>query len=365
MRSRAALLALFLLAAPLAARAQPFQGLYVGAGAGYDLLTAVRVTPTVPGVGSFGLTVDKSSGLAALGSMGYGFGNGWRLEVEGDFLRNGISLSQVRLPAATALGIRIPTTITGSLASSSGYLLSYGALANALYDFDIGSRYVFPYLGIGAGYIWNDLTNSGKFAFQAIAGLSFPVPNVPGLSLTAQYRFLDVTAGEHYSTTIATPVGRIPVGVKVGPQQNHSFLLGVRYAFNVTPPAPPPAPASSSAPVAAPAPAPARSYLVFFDWDKATLSDRARQIVREAANASTRVRYTRIRVNGYTDTSGSVRYNMTLSLRRAQAVAAELVRDGVSRSAIVIRGYGESHLLVPTGPNVREPQNRRVEIVIS
>jgi len=69
-------------------------------------------------------------------------------------------------------------------------------------------------------------------------------------------------------------------------------------------------------------------------------------------------------VNGYTDTSGSAAYNQTLSLRRAENVAAELVRDGVPRATIAIRGFGETHLLIPTGPGVREPQNRRVEIVI-
>jgi outer membrane protein OmpA-like peptidoglycan-associated protein len=116
--------------------------------------------------------------------------------------------------------------------------------------------------------------------------------------------------------------------------------------------------------VAAPAPAPARSYLVFFDWDKATLTDRARQIVKEAADNSTRVQVTRIEVNGYTDTSGTPQYNQGLSVRRAQAVANELVRDGVPKDIISIQGFGETHLLVPTGPNVREPQNRRVEIVL-
>jgi OOP family OmpA-OmpF porin len=55
--------------------------------------------------------------------------------------------------------------------------------------------------------------------------------------------------------------------------------------------------------VAAPAPAPARSYLVFFDWDKATLTERARAIIKVAADNSTRVQYTRIEVNGYTDTA--------------------------------------------------------------
>jgi OOP family OmpA-OmpF porin len=53
-----------------------------------------------------------------------------------------------------------------------------------------------------------------------------------------------------------------------------------------------------------------------------------------------------------------------LSVRRAQAVAAELVKDGVPRNAISIQGFGETHLLVQTDDNVREPQNRRVEILI-
>jgi outer membrane protein OmpA-like peptidoglycan-associated protein len=103
---------------------------------------------------------------------------------------------------------------------------------------------------------------------------------------------------------------------------------------------------------------------VFFDWDKATLTDRARQIIREAAENSTRVQYTRIEVNGYTDTSGTPQYNQRLSVRRAESVAAELVKNGVPRNAITIQGFGETRLLVPTGPNVREPQNRRVEIII-
>ena len=103
---------------------------------------------------------------------------------------------------------------------------------------------------------------------------------------------------------------------------------------------------------------------MFFDWDKANLTDRARQIVSEAAANSTKVQYTRLEVNGYTDTSGTPKYNQGLSIRRAQSVAAELVKDGVPKSAIAIQGFGETHLLVPTGQGVREPQNRRVEIII-
>ena len=65
-----------------------------------------------------------------------------------------------------------------------------------------------------------------------------------------------------------------------------------------------------------------------------------------------------------TDTSGTPAYNKGLSVRRAQAVAAELVKNGVARNSIAIQGFGDTKLLVPTGPNTREPQNRRVEIII-
>ncbi|WP_048859361.1 OmpA family protein, partial [Novacetimonas hansenii] len=79
---------------------------------------------------------------------------------------------------------------------------------------------------------------------------------------------------------------------------------------------------------------------------------------------------TRIEVNGYTDNSAAQpgprgqQYNMGLSLRRANSVKAELIRDGVPANAIDIQGYGEAHPLVPTGPDTREPQNRRVEIIL-
>ncbi len=142
--------------------------------------------------------------------------------------------------------------------------------------------------------------------------------------------------------------------VSSGGFRGWAFNGGIRYALGVAP-----------LPVAGP-PAPpliARSYLVFFDWDHADMTDRARQIVATAAANFGRVQVTQIDVNGYTDTSGPPRYNQNLSVARAKTVQAELVRDGVPENAITIRGYGETHLLVPTGPNVRSPPNRRVEIV--
>jgi len=225
------------------------------------------------------------------------------------------------------------------------------------YDFNDLSPNFVPYVGIGAGYQWvresfnvggfSGNKTEGGFATQGILGVAFPIDSVPGLSPTTDYRFLAMPGTRTYDNNI-----------KLGNNLNNTITFGVRYAFGATPPpAPPP-------PMATPAPAPARSYLVFFDWDKEDLTDRARQIVAEAAANSTKVQYTRIEVNGYTDTSGTPQYNQGLSVRRARAVAAELVKDGVPQAAIAIQGFGETHLLVPTGPGVREPQNRRVEIII-
>jgi outer membrane protein OmpA-like peptidoglycan-associated protein len=236
-----------------------------------------------------------------------------------------------------------------------------------------------PYVGAGVGYQWAYLNNStadsafasgvtanstaGSFAYQAILGAAIPLSGiVPGLALTADYRFMGLSGNRNYGNTITfvTPPIAIAGTSTHTDDYNHTFLIGLRYNFGV---APTPV-AAAPAPAPAPAVQPARSYLVFFDWDKADVTVRARQIIKEAADNSTHVEYTRIEVNGYTDTSGTPQYNQGLSVRRATAVQAELIKDGVPANAITTQGFGETHLLVPTGPGVREPQNRRVEIVI-
>jgi outer membrane protein OmpA-like peptidoglycan-associated protein len=56
---------------------------------------------------------------------------------------------------------------------------------------------------------------------------------------------------------------------------------------------------------------------------------------------------------------------MRLSRRRAESVAAELVKQGIPSSEIAIFAKGKMDLLVPTADGVKEPQNRRVQIVYS
>ena len=362
MRFRGALLATAFLATPVAVMAQPITGLYVGAGAGLHAPQDPNITPLARGYGTGRVQLDEDFGFNSNLAVGYGIGNGFRFEIEGDFAR-----SDVRHVSGTPF----PT-------ASSGTVRTWGVMANALYDMDIGFPWIYPYLGAGAGYQWTKLNHfaavaarrpvhlgdqrqSGAFAWQAIVGASFPIPNVPGLSLTADYRFMDILGGEKYDGLVDNAGVVAPSALKMHNQFNHDVVFGVRYAFNAPPP---PAPPTAPAPIAAPAPAPARSYLVFFDWDKANLTERAKSIVKEAADNSTRVQVTRIEVNGYTDTSGKATYNQDLSVRRAKAVAGELVRDGVPQNVINIQGFGDTHLLVSTGPGVREPQNRRVEIII-
>jgi|1185.fasta_scaffold160262_2 outer membrane protein OmpA-like peptidoglycan-associated protein len=71
-----------------------------------------------------------------------------------------------------------------------------------------------------------------------------------------------------------------------------------------------------------------------------------------------------VEVIGHTDTLGDVSYNQQLSLNRAAMIRASLTRDGVDPNAISIAGRGKLDLLVPTGDQVPEPQNRRVEITV-
>jgi hypothetical protein len=112
-----------------------------------------------------------------------------------------------------------------------------------------------------------------------------------------------------------------------------------------------------------PATAQPAAFLVFFDWNQATLTGQAHQIIRQAADLALRTRAPVV-VNGFTDTSGTVGYNNGLSWRRVEAVAGELERDGIPRSALHAQGYGETYPRVPTPNEVREPQNRRVQITV-
>ncbi|HEY3797979.1 MAG TPA: OmpA family protein [Caulobacteraceae bacterium] len=71
-----------------------------------------------------------------------------------------------------------------------------------------------------------------------------------------------------------------------------------------------------------------------------------------------------VQIIGYTDTVGDNASNDKLSLDRATEIRAALVADGLPVGNAKVTGRGERDLLVPTGQNVAEPRNRRVEVIL-
>jgi OOP family OmpA-OmpF porin len=203
-------------------------------------------------------------------------------------------------------------------------------------------------------------SNTWNFGYQAIAGLRFEIN--PLLAFDIDYRYLASTESTHNNRGVfplPNNPGLLPpnaVRYRSGYNTNN-IVASLTMKFGAPPPPPPPAPP-------APPPPPVHQvFLVFFDWDKYNITPEGQRIIALAADhykAGGRVQLT---VTGFTDTTGSASYNQRLSERRANAVAAALERLGVPRSDMVVSGRGMNDLRVPTPPGVREPQNRRVEIV--
>ncbi len=121
-------------------------------------------------------------------------------------------------------------------------------------------------------------------------------------------------------------------------------------------PAPPPVAANPPPPP--PPPPPPMTYTVYFDYNGSQLGPAGREVVRLAADAFKSGTPSSVQVTGYTDPSGSAGYNQRLSLRRANAVAADLQSDGVPQSALVVNGQGESSNEPTPG------QDRRVDVTV-
>ena len=133
MSLRSALLAATVAVLPIAAQAQPINGLYVGIGAGLNVMQ--QENGSIAAIGTSG-SQQMSPGAAVVASMGWGFGNGLRAELEGDFRYNSVK-------SVSGYG--------SAFTSASGKENKYGVMVNALYDFDLGG--VMPYVGAGVGFV--------------------------------------------------------------------------------------------------------------------------------------------------------------------------------------------------------------------
>ncbi len=325
------------------------QVIYFGAEGGWSNLEDQREKFNVAGAPKVKSRYD--SGFAAGARVGYEWGP-WRFEEEDAYRSNDLDRFNVG-------GVNI----NGARGSRN----SHAIMTNVLYDINLAGfgwnlgLPVTPHIGggIGAVNVQDQVSVPGlgrilrdddwRFGYQAIGGVRYNV--TPAVAVDLDYRYL--------ATTEAT--FRVPAnpGIKYkSGYETHTLMASLVYRFG-----PPPA-APVAAPPVAPAPAPVtrRVFLVFFDWDRDTITPDGMRIVQQAAEAS-RTAQVQIQVTGYTDASGSAGYNQRLSERRANNVANALVRFGVPRQAMSVSGRGKNDQRVPTADGVREPQNRRVEIV--
>lgn len=324
--------------------ASTISGSYVSLGAGAD------ITQTQHNTSNFDQNIDikHKTGFTGYASYGYGFGNGFRLEIEGLYLQ-----------------------------SNTKYLLknhnrNFGGLLDVVYDVDLKRHFdidvpVTPYVGVSAGYLVNQYNvnsktrpihgTQGSFGYGGIAGARFNTP-VKNLYANIEYRMIGQTmSGDSYHTGDS----------RFDNKFNHVLSAGLTYSFGGTLDEP----KIQNVVETVPLPNVARTYIVFFDWDKSDLTDSARRIVDHAAQASLSSSNTKILVSGYSDNSmlhvgskSGERYNLKLSEKRAETVEAELIRQGVSKDEISVEAKGDTVQFVKTGPNTREALNRRVVIVL-
>jgi outer membrane protein OmpA-like peptidoglycan-associated protein len=329
-------------------------GPYIGAAGGGSFLNDIS-----PNGGGADQKSEFDPGFVGLGTVGWGFGNGFRAELEGGYRRNDLR------------------SVRNSTDPNGGALGTMSLMVNGLYDIDPGmfgvDSYGFmPHVGLGVGWArprfdnaksFNGNTVSGKddvLAYQGIAGVSYAV--MPQVKLDLDYRYFGTDRGTFNSSPGLGGVGS-PTRTSLNDQE---VTLGIRYEFWAPQVAQAPLPAVAPPPPApiAKAPEVQRAFQVFFDFNKADITAAAAHVIQQASDSVKAGHMTQINVTGHTDTVGSAKYNQALSERRAAAVKAQLITDGVPDTEIATSGVGKSGLLVPTADGVREPQNRRAEIVL-
>lgn len=190
-----------------------------------DVTRKAGFAPAGAGSGS----ASFNTGYTVVGSIGRVYGNGFRMEIEGNYHRNDVD----RLSGFGAL----PRPLT-----SSGHQRSYAVMGNVFYDFTIPELPVVPYLGAGIGCGWTNhetvrvraanntvlviIKTGGRFAYQ---GIAVPIAAASGLFLTADYRNYATLDPSLDTTYIPAATGRDRI--KTDTEVNtRSILVGLRDA---------------------------------------------------------------------------------------------------------------------------------------
>lgn len=117
-------------------------------------------------------------------------------------------------------------------------------------------------------------------------------------------------------------------------------------------------------PALAALPAAPLRFTLFFESDSVEMRPDSKKHFPQVIAAIKDRRAVDTSVVGHTDTAGSKEYNYRLSRRRAEAIAQLLVAGGVAPDLLEITSHGKDNPAVPTGDNVSEPRNRRVEVTV-
>jgi OOP family OmpA-OmpF porin len=343
----------------------PYGGLDLGADWGHLNGTAtIPGTPTIPR-SSLGLTHDSGATITGGGQAGYNFQfNSFVFGVEGDFKGGGPSSTTTVTSAPLGVPGFAPgdnfkassdwnASLRGRLGYAYNQFLFYGTGGVAFADASLRANYVSPGPGIAGATASNSTVLIGP---TYGGGIEYAVS--PNISVGGEFRHSDYDSDRLAMGPIPTIVGNGRVSERVGFHDNEA-LFKVNYRFGAPPPPPPPMPMAEPAP---PPPAAPKVFIVYFDWDKDTVTPTGMQVVQAAADAYKSGAPVQIQVTGYTDRSGSPAYNQRLSERRANNVANALARLGVPRTQMAVSGRGENDNRVPTAAGVREKENRRVEI---
>jgi len=108
----------------------------------------------------------------------------------------------------------------------------------------------------------------------------------------------------------------------------------------------------------------ALSYILFFQKNSMNLTEDSIKIFQEALNAIKAYSPAVVDVIGHTDTTGSNKINIEVSLRRAKHIKLLLKKENLKMVSLTAKGYGEEDLLIATADNQKEFKNRNVEIFI-
>ena len=347
----------------------PFSSVYVRGdiGGAFGTDTTFKNVPSIPG------RAGSTQPSNVHDSMMYGAGFGVRI--------NPMFRTDLTIDGITRLNIEGTNAPFGG--TSSAHVSSVVGLVNGYFDLNglwpnMFGRFQ-PYIDAGVGIARNNLSRTSfattggatigsvnshgytNFAWGAGAGVAYAV--APHMLIDLSYKYLDL-GDMHSGTTLSIGAAKVNTPRMSADLKAHTVMIGFRYEFGGPPPAPPPTPVA-----APPAPPPAavapqrQMFIVFFEFDKSTLTADGRRIVDSAAAAYKSGR-SGVQIAGYTDLAGTQQYNLALSKRRADTVKAALVRDGVPASAIDESWHGKENPRVPTADGVREPQNRRVEITM-